>query len=193
MPYDDEFYRLYDAYLKEPQVRKAHNWVFSLVKPDHAFNIVVDYGCGLNREWYWHGPSCLYYGIDVNGDPRVSFRVDYRTMDLSEHGYYDGVTAFVSLFSSEITAPTEANYAFYERVFQTLPNIRTGLVSGFYYVGREKENPIEEAGGVISYQTLERPEEVQNKVFSEKRIVLPVPSALFGNNVYEVWKIFERR
>ncbi|NCN51545.1 hypothetical protein GW931_00875 [archaeon] len=45
----------------------------------------------------------------------------------------------------------------------------------------------------MSYQTLENIEDVFSEVFSEMRTLLPVPSKMFGKDVFEVWKYFERK
>lgn len=199
-PYGDEFYLQYEAYLKEDSVRKAHDWVFSLLSDD--FEQVVDLGCGKSMEFYFNAFSRRYIGIDKNVDPNLhhSWRGNYRDIDALNAAVDRGVgeqyylpRAFVSLFSTEITAPAEENYSFYNLLFTTFPTFRSGLVSGFYYSKRKYQSLVSEPGGVYSFQTLESMEQVKSKIFSEKRIILPVPSKMFGDDVYEVWKIFERR
>jgi hypothetical protein len=189
MPYDEAFYAQYSAYLREPTVRKAHDWMFTIARlsPDLRVH-VVDFGCGRHQEFARSLPQ-HYLGIDQIENV-VGRREDYRTMDLTTLPDY--LTGFVSLFSSEITAPYYHNYPFYNRVFQTCPNIRAGLVSGFFYDGRRSWQPIKEAGGVVSWQTLEHPCAKRCVGYTEKRFTLPVPSQMFGPNVYEVWKLFER-
>lgn len=195
MPYDEAFYTQYAAYLREPTVREAHDWIFSIAFLNDALRLsVVDFGCGQHREWLMHSRRAFpqhYIGVDQNPTPTgLDIQADYRTMDLTT--LPDHLTSFVSLFSSEITEPYYHNYPFYNRVFQTCPNIKAGLVSGFFYDGRRKEQPITEAGGVVSWQTLEKPDAKRCVGYTEKRITLPVPSQMFGPNVYEVWKLFER-
>jgi hypothetical protein len=188
MPYDDEFYQRYEEYLQEPVVRAAHDWVFDIAMSNPAFQDVVDFGCGRSREFRLYARHRSYTGVDLDDTARV--RLDYRGMDLAQ--LHPGITAFVSLFSTEITAPPLENCRFYERVFQEMPHIQAGLVAGFYYDGKRNTNPVVETGGIISYQTLELPSEVSSLYFSEKRIVMHVPSRMFGQDVYEVWKFFKR-
>lgn len=199
MPYNDDFYSLYQDYLFESSVRKAHDWIFGTIARSTDFKNVIDLGCGEFQEFRRTFPD-KYVGIDVNPfDTSVSeiLHLDYRQIDWSDQlirHICRFATGFVSLFSTEITAPVANNYALYERLFNELPNLRVGLVSGFYYTDeREGQNPVMEAGGICSYQTLESPERVVSGIFTEKRIVMPVPSKMFGPDVWEVWKIFERR
>jgi hypothetical protein len=199
MAYDDSFYRAYAAYLQEDSVRRAHDRVLSMVRTLPAFRNVVDLGCGQFNEFLHYRKPQRYVGLDVNVKPRRSknrklLEGNYRNFDLvakavAEHD----VTAFVSLFSSEITAPSAENYAYYQRLFDALPSIQAGLVGGFYYHRSKDKNPIGEAGGIMSYQTLEPIEDVVNPAFHETRILLAAPSAMFGDDVIEVWKLFERK
>lgn len=188
---------MYQDYLQEPTVRAAHDWVISIAKADQHFQDVVDFGCGAFNEFNIYARPLRYFGIDVNvpsGDPLL-IKADYRR--ISDLGQLFRPTippsAFVSLFSTEITAPKEENYRFYEKVFRELPTVNSGLVSGFYYASKKDVNPIGETGGVVSYQTLERPEEVSSDLFTERRLILPVPSKMFGQDVFEVWKLFNRK
>jgi hypothetical protein len=198
MPYDEAFYAQYAAYLREPAVRAAHDFMFKVSDLVPDLHSVVDFGCGQHREYNEHAWPIQYLGVDLNAvkdwrdeDGLWETRIeDYRTMDLTSLPTW--ATGFVSLFSSEITAPYYHNYPFYNRVFRTCPNIKAGLVSGFFYDGRRKEQPIKEAGDVVSWQTLEHPCVARCVGYTEKRFTLPVPSQMFGPNVYEVWKLFER-
>ncbi|NCN51544.1 hypothetical protein GW931_00870 [archaeon] len=52
-------------------------------------------------------------------------------------------TSFVSLFSSEIIAPFEENYKFYERIFKEIPSVNGGLVSGFFYKNKKIKTQLE--------------------------------------------------
>jgi hypothetical protein len=190
MSYDDKFYQRYEAYLQEQVVREAHDWVFQVARLNPAFQNVVDFGCGRSREFRLFTRHLSYIGIDLDETARV--RLDYRTMDLDQ--IPSDTTAFVSLFSSEITAPPMENELFYRRIFRDLPNIQAGLVAGFYYADQKNTNPVVETGGVVSYQTLEPMEaHVESLRFTERRIMMHVPSEMFGEHVYEVWRFFERR
>jgi hypothetical protein len=191
MPYDDTFYKNYTAYLREPTVRKAHDWIFNIIQFNSCFEQVVDLGCGLG-EYKQHARPRAYMGLDKHLDGINVKRVDYRNCDLKQVlGGYKPL-AFVSLFSSEITAPVGENYTFYEHIFKEI-RVRAALVSGFYYASKIKDAIVQEVSGLSSYQTLETPESVVSEVFTEKRIVMPVPSKMFGQDVFEVWKILEIR
>lgn len=194
MAYDSEFYKAYEDYLLEPTVRKQHDWVFYLLGPD--FRNVVDLGCGQSNEFrrFAIPLGSKYVGIDTNANSfQGNLVADYREpRTLWEVMYKRKPTAFVSLFSSEITAPACVNCLLYNDLFENFPKLQSGLVSGFYYADKKNVNPVKEAGEIISYQTLEGIEDVARLGYSEKRIILPVPSKLFGPHVVEVWKIFER-
>lgn len=198
MTYDNEFYKMYREYLREKTVRNAHNWIFKIVMQNPDFQNVVDLGCGLSEFLTYANPK-EYIGIDVNAETtskkheKRTVKGDYRKGNLEELVSPSNPTAFISLFSVEIIAPKEANYKLYKEIFENFPSIKSGLVSGFYYVSKKDKNPIGETGGIQSYQTLENPEDVISNVFSEKRIILPVPSKMFGSDVYEVWKFLERK
>jgi hypothetical protein len=198
MGYDDSFYNSYARYLKEPSVRRAHDAVLRITKLNPAFTNVVDLGCGQFNEFLHHRRPKRYLGIDLNVNEketatRTLVSGDYRALDLvCELVEQQGNTAFVSLFSSEITAEHSVNYRFYEELFRRLPSVKYGLVSGFYYWNSKDKNPIGETGGIQSYQTLEPIENVMSEVFHETRISLPAPSIMFGPDVIEVWKLLER-
>lgn len=198
MGYDKGFYDKYKDYLNESAVRQAHTRIFKIASLNPDFRNVVDFGCGMFNEFYEFANPDTYLGIDVNisdSKPnKVLVQTDYRKIrDLALYVGAHSPTAFVSLFSTENTAPTEENYEFYKKVFKECPSINSGLVSGFYYVSKRHQNPIGETGGIESYQTLEGIEEVSSDLFSEMRVILPVPSKMFGPDVFEVWKFFERK
>lgn len=187
MAYDRDFYLAYEQYLQEDAVRWAHQWVFRTISLYPQFDNVIDLGCG-TKEFQRFARPTTYCGIDLNtGD----IKEDYRLLDYGEIKNVHRPWAFVSLFSSEITAPPEVNYPFYEKVMKDL-DISVGLVSGFYYVNRKNSRMVEESGDISSFQCIENIEDVPSNVFTEIRITLPVPSKLFGPDVYEVWKIFEK-
>ena len=189
MAYDSDFYRQYQEYLQEPSVRESHDWIFDIVKKD--FQSVIDFGCGLSEFKQFAKPE-KYIGIDLNAEyPNI--KENYREIYLESFSdWFETYTSFVSLFSTEITDHYEHNYKLYQRIFLKLPNIKNGLVSGFYYLNKKHLFTVEETGGVKSYQTLEPIHQIISPIFKEKRIILPVPSKMFGNDVYEVWKIFTR-
>ena len=114
---------------------------------------------------------------------------DYRFQPIRELLGGFKPTAFVSLFSTELTAPAGINYKFYRDLFSM--GVGIGIVSGFYYVGRQEENPIREFGshGIVSYQSVSPLEMARSYGIYEVRITQPVPSKLFGPDVIEVWKL----
>ena len=196
MAYDNDFYQAYAEYLREPRVRQAHDLALGALAPQS--NKVLDLGCGVfNEYWHYAKPQpAQYIGVDINAIPDAGYSFstipgDYRDINFLSEIKCD-TKAFVSLFSTEITAPHTENYRFYERLFTEL-GFEEGLVSGFFYETKLDQNPVEEAGGIVSWQTLERLEEVESSVFSEVRLVVKVPSKLFGPDVYEVWKYFTRK
>ncbi len=201
--YDGDFYKNYERYLLEPGVRKAHWFPFSIAKLESAFDDVVDLGCGL-QEFKRYVEPRRYIGVDAvhpDADIKSDFRhcstvneiVDFCAERDSLHKL--GPRAFVSLFSSEITACEEVNYALYRRLFKDLPSVRQALVSGFYYDYRKTREIVEEVPGLFSYQSIDPIEtsiERAHGRFTEKRIVIPCPSEMFGEGVIEVWKFFEK-
>lgn len=196
--YDNNFYEQYKEYLKEPIVRKNHDWIFSLLNT--LFYNVVDLGCGTKefKKYSWLKGAIpnysKYIGIDLES-PYADVKADYRTLKLKDLDLspFPEITTFVSLFSTELTADYKTNYLFYQKLFEENPTIKFGLVSGFYYSDKKDIQPVREAGDIVSYQTLEPLEDAINNVFSEKRIILATPSQFFGPNVIEVWKLFERQ
>lgn len=199
MAYDPEFYEKYSKYLIEKKVRNSHDKILKMVKPLGDFDNVVDFGCGQFNEFLIYGKPQKYLGIDKEvenfQDGAASFiKADYRnSKNLQELINPLKPTSFVSLFSSEIIDHYKENYEFYERAFSEIPSLNKGLVSGFFYESKKRENPIGEAGGIMSYQTLEDIDNVHSKLFNEMRFILPVPSKMFGKDVFEVWKLFERK
>lgn len=196
MAYDNDFYQAYDAYLRERTVRKAHDQVFALLSKSGAFRNVVDLGCGLSEFYYQTSPR-FYVGVDLNMAPTddtklVRAQGNYRDVDfVREQARMNGATAFVSLFSSEITASREENTRFYEQLFAAIPSLRTAVVSGFFYQSRKHINPVEETGGIVSYQTLGTIDEYSTAAYDQTWITLRVPSKMFGDDVFEVWRILQ--
>lgn len=200
MAYDGDFYHAYRQYLQEPGVRQVHDGVLKLARTNPHLARVIDLGCGHVNEFYRYGrprPQ-MYVGVDVNAGTRQSktrklLVGDYRQLDtIKREIRTQALTAFVSLFSVEITATHQTNYELYNRLFAET-NLQAGLVSGFYYAANKHANPIGETGGIQSYQTLECLEDVYSQHFHETRIVCACPSTMFGPDVIEVWKLFERR
>jgi hypothetical protein len=203
MSYNKSFYERYADYLKEKSVREAHDWIFSLFTykwkdgERYPFGDYIDLGCGKCNEFFHYYRHGYYMGVDLNADENnrkiIMRRGDYRDKKFLKSVMDENHGAFVSLFSSEITAPYEENYKLYNWIFKTFPNIRAGLVSGFYYEKRKHSVRIRETGDIISFQSIENYSDCKRIGYTEKRIYLPVPSKMFGPDVVEVWKIFDRK
>jgi len=202
MAYDDAFFEAYRRYLDEPIVRDQHDHVFQTFRRFVGdAPRVVDIGCGAG-EFFHDGSWWSYVGIDktprivkqpcVGVEPRT-ISADYRDVDSWASKIDDKPEAFVSLFSIEPTLNVPRRYALYEELFDKIPSLKWGLSAGFYYSDRIDAEWVEEVGGIVSYQTVEpRSKRLVVKGVSEERLVLRVPSKLFGPDVVEVWKFFQR-
>lgn len=207
MSYDKGFYEAYRKYLDEPATRARHEQILNMLGLRQAKNI-IDLGCGLSEVSQFMHPNQGYVGLDLNAEhikklaedgrhllfrrpvPRTIAR-DYRDLaEVLETAYVVDANAFVSLFSSEITAPAEQNYRLYTGLMKS-DQFKFGIVSGFYYSDKRGIQPVRETGDVVSFQTLENAEDADNDVFGEIRVITHAPSAMFGPNVYEVWKRFD--
>lgn len=194
MSYDDNFYQKYAAYLKEPVVRRNHDFVFEIFR-DMSLGAamshkVVDLGCGTG-EYRTYGLPNMYIGIDKEKSPAAEIVADYTASDFPALPFEPNV--FVSLFSIEACLPAPYRYSVYDGMFSRFPSIRHALVAGFYYESRAKEATVTETGGLLSYQTIEPLERFTSRYFNETRIVMKTPSNFFGRDVVEVWKVLERR
>ena len=195
MSYKDEgFWQAYEEFVKEslPRHEAAVDLLYYNGRNYFDEDVLLDLGCGKSNEAHrlidaW---SCME--VDSN-DVGAMYQLDYRTQlpEIINKTKLFEPTIVSSLFSIEITAPAEDNYKLYETLFNEVKSLKTGLVSGFYYTDKMNENPVEEVGGLKSYQTLDLMSE--HKLFSEKRLYVPAPSKLFGPNVIEVWKLLERK
>jgi hypothetical protein len=196
MTYNEDFYSAYTQYLDEDIVRNRHAFALRLLGNPET---LLDLGCGRALECKRYLTPKKYLGIDVNAiekgfdDAHLTIIDDYRSSDFFERQSQrlSGFDHFVSLFSIEITAPPHENYKIYDRLFEM--GYKKGLVSGFYYATKKHQQIVEEAGGLQSYQTIEPLELFGQESYSETRVIMHVPSKLFGDDVYEVWKLFERR
>ena len=194
MAYDAEFYRMYQAYLREEIVRTNHDRVFEcfykFTQPTQLF--VADLGCGLG-EYSLYGPYTKYVGVDINdtGQVRNFVQTDYHSLDFVNLLPFTP-TAFVSLFSIECCHSVEDKYALYEKIFTGISSMRYGLVGGFFYESKRNLETVGETGGIVSYQTIEDPSRHISKTFSEYRMHVRTPSKMFGEDVIEIWKILNR-
>lgn len=193
MAYDSDFFEAYKAYLADPKVRRAHDSMLAFMAKRYGPQDVIDLGCGRGHEFFSHGHWLSYRGMDL--DPGLEnewfIKGDYRTMSPTLPRKY---SCFVSLFSTECTASWQENRKLYEKLFEENPSLQLGVVSGFYYTSKLTENPIEETGGITSWQMLPglTPERTASKWYEEVRVTLPVPSDMFGGDVVEVWRFLER-
>jgi len=196
MPYDENFYQMYRAYLKESVVRRNHDHVCSLfaslLLPDSPR--VMDLGCGIGEYATYDRRHIEYIGIDLNNTGSVVpfIQADYLKLDFGNLLPFVP-NAFISLFSIECFHTAESKHAFYNRLFSAFPTVMCGLVGGFFYESRRNQETVSEAGEIISYQTIEDPSLHISPLFTELRIHLRTPSQMFGDDVVEVWKLFVRR
>ena len=201
--YTKKFYDQYGQYLEEPQVHRAHVQAARWLRMYDTMSSVLDLGCGLHSELISLIGLLEYVGIDLNAENhkwwseqsyyRKLHAGNYRDLDLIKQicDERPQITTFFSLFSTECTANYIDNHLFYHALFQQTP-VEIMIVSGFYYTDT-KENPIQEAGGITSWQTLNPIESTSSNLFSEIRLIQRVPSKMFGPNVVEVWKRLERK
>lgn len=197
MGYDTEFFRRYAAYLEETRVRRSHDEAFAFFAR-HRFATrpkTVDLGCGIGEyQRYGRRLDERYVGVDryETGVVQPYVQADYLTDDfLARLPFVPD--AFVSLFSIEACFPAAERYRLYDRLFRDMPNLDCALVSGFYYASHPDAETVGETGGLVSHQTIEPLERFPSALFEERRLVLRTPSAMFGEDVVEVWKILTRR
>ena len=198
MGYEDEsFWDSYGDYLKESQARHL---VMVRYAPRNAItNRLLDLGCGQFASALGMVHPAKYWGLDqFNPGSRLSGDELVANDEFIEMNYREvlptrvNLTAFVSLFSAEATAPAAVNHALYAKLFKTYTHLEVGLVAGFYYRSQPGEAVVEETGGIKSYQTLpELPE--SNSVYSEVRALVDAPSKMFGPDVVEVWRYLTRK
>lgn len=196
MPYDANFYRMYRQYLQERTVRINHDYVFSLfaslLLPDSPR--VMDLGCGIGEYATYDTRHAAYVGVDLNNTGLVApfLQANYLKLDFVNLLPFSP-NAFTSLFSIECCHTAEKRYGFYNSIFLSCPSVKCGLVGGFFYESRRNQETVSEAGGIISYQTIEDPSLYISDFFTELRIHLHTPSKMFGDDVVEVWKLLVRK
>ena len=198
MAYDKGFYEMYAEYLKEESVRISHDLVFrQFQKITGSGHSVLDLGCGLGEYGQYGQWLGGYTGVDKNylGGKFRLIQADYHDLDKVKAGLRDlyPPNTFVSLFSVECFHSASEKYAFYNKIFKTFPSIQFGLTGGFFYESKRGQETVGEAGGIVSYQTIEDQSLYISDVFTELRIHLKTPSKMFGQDVVEVWKFFIRR
>jgi SAM-dependent methyltransferase len=197
LAYDGDFYSAYRAYLLEPGVRSVHDKAIGMTASSPAFRRVLDLGCGQGNEFLHYGKPHAYVGVDLNAlpvtSPHATLAADYRDLAMVTALIASlSLTAVVSLFSTECTAPWRHNHAFYEALFRSTA-IEAMLVSGFYYADQPHAETVGEAGGIVSYQSIQPLEASDSSLFTEVRVSARCPSSLFGETPIEVWRLLQRR
>lgn len=194
MPYDEAFFDAYRSELATDPIRRIHNEMFgTFIDLCFGNQYILDLGCG-TCEFYKYTRHerkiKQYHGIDLNHrEPDSSVTLgSYKSFPI--HCPFKP-TAFISVFSTELTMTVEKRYAFYKQMFAEFPTINYGMVSGFYYLDTPDDEVVE-SHGLLSYQTIEDAKNVRNDVFRELRAYVHAPSKIFGPYVIEVWKFFMR-
>jgi len=196
---EKEFWDLYFEYAKKsrPTHKRA---ISSLLQGNHPAS-VVDLGCGQTCSAFHLLTPREYHAIDLETPERVPSHpegkslylcADYREdlQSVSEYLKTHQIEFFCSLFSVECTSSISDNALYYQNLFEMVPCLKRGVVSGFYYSGRKDQEMVAEVGGLTSYQTIG--DLVDSELFSETRVLLRNPSEMFGQDVVEVWRYFER-
>lgn len=212
-PYaNEEFWVEYGEYLKESLIRHADT-LWSMLSHIHGDTCeirysapeVLDFGCGQYASAIGLMPvPKSYIGIDKHNpgsrwddsmhdpvEPYTFITGDYRErINLS----YEP-TCFTSLFSTEVTAYRDANESFYNWVFESYPTASYGIVSGFYYLDRWRDQYVIETGNLTSCQSTGPLTDYTDStlLYTETKLEIPAPSKMFGPNVVEVWKLLERK
>lgn len=205
-PYQDEkFWDQYGAYLVES--RERHKGAISTLlryqggeSTDTVAPSVIDFGCGQ----YASAASLMphphtYLGIDKH-------KPGMRHTAMCEVSFVEGdylervkqtivPTCFTSLFSAECTSYQDHNRKFYNWIFEAYPTLNYGIVSGFYYLSRWRDELVNETGNITSCQSTGPLTDFTDSslLYTETKLEIPAPSKMFGPNVVEVWKLLERK
>lgn len=162
-----------------------------------TYSNLLDFGCGKCQEARLTIAPKQYFGIDELFEPSevvVGAKINYRKeFDLIKKHITFDPNIFSSLFSIEPTATTLENRILYEKIFHEFPNIKCGVVSGFYYGNMRHQKSVAEKGGIISYQSIDDLADIKSEVYDEIRMIVPNPSKMFGKDVIEVWKLLIRK
>jgi len=198
---NEEFWKRYAQFVEESGPRHLRSFAglnWTTRSPVSPAPVMLDLGCGKSCASLTIFAPREFLLVDRVAEPRTdgaSLAADYR----EEWGTVCSLARLmrpnlvVSLFSTEVTASASENHEFYERIFRDLPSVNHLVVSGFYYARRRAFEVVEEAGGLRSFQTLSDPADLRSEVFCEGRVVVEAPSTMFGPDVYEVWRMLERR
>jgi hypothetical protein len=196
MNYDKNFYINYREYLKIPEVKSSHTNIFRLF--DEIVGLadqVVDLGCATCEygQYLKSEGSVHYIGIDlqiVNLDSEIKV-IQGNYLDEAFDAIYSESKVFVSLFSTEINYSTKERYKLYDRFFEKFPNIKCGMVSGFFYKKASNEEKYKEVVGHEVYQSVDK--QTIHKDYYELRMHNEVPPGFFKDEFVEVWKFFIRK
>lgn len=191
MSYDQDFFQRYENYLQEKWVRETHDIMFRTFRKLFPVQNVIEFGCGQCCEFRRFGKTDSWFGFDLE-PPKdaVTYACDYTKLtklDILKLVPFSA-DGFVSIFSTECCLSRTEKYAFYRRLFRE-HDFKAGLVSGFYYENKVKEEQVGETGGISSYQTVEDQRDFMCDEFIEWRLCVRMPSEMFGDDVVEVWKI----
>ena len=195
MAYDENFYRMYQEYLREPVVRANHSRMFAKLAQFLPGKLrVMDLGCGSGEYPTFDGHHYRYVGVDLinTGQLQDFIQADYIKENLTDKLPFKP-NAFLSLFSIECCHPVDARYALYEKLFAEHPSLELGAASGFFYESKRHQPTVSETGDIVSYQTIEDPAQYISPTFDEARIHMRTPSKMFGPDVIEVWKFLFRK
>ncbi len=204
--YDMAFYDWYMEVLERPEVRNVHDKMFKMFSK-FGGELTLDLGCA-TAEYARYDPYHTFYaGFDLCEKvakyidwPNYFFQKDF-VKDLDSILAFNfernwRADSFVSLFATELHLDAYHKYELYKSIFRKQPSIQCGMVAGLYYVNRYENEQISEDLGNAGKFTIHQTVEPQNawicKEFTEYRSYHKVPSGMLGDNVVEVWKIFER-
>lgn len=198
MGYDKEFFRLYADYVQESTVRESHDYAFAVFSrlAGQRHRRIIDLGCGLGEFARYGGLRCgdRYLGIDRHNAAKPNpLQIDDYTDPNFVSRLPFAPTDAVSLFSIEACLPAAERYRLYEGLFERLPKLRLMMTAGFYYLSKSGQETVGETGGIVSYQTVEPLGAFVSSRFDEMRLEQHTPSAMFGDDVIEVWKYLERK
>lgn len=207
--YTEQFFQSYRDYLQEPTVVARHRFAINaLIGLDDDSRIVVDVGCGLGeyllhqrsykpKDRYWGLDKCAAY-LRTYPDGRRIAPVDITNIHDVDTVLRTIVSAdfrfntLISLFALELLQDAEKNQQWYEHTFMAYPHLNQILVSGIYYESKCDQEIVQEACGP-SYQSIAPIHTRKSQYYYESRLTLPVPSKMFGQDVYEVWKLLDRQ
>lgn len=206
---DKEFWAKYVAYQEETfKQHKAYYDACVSVGSVPQFADYLDLGCGPTG----HAQRLIkhqnqYVGIDrvipnskPSSDRYAYVRGDYldardlnSAVSLFENDEVNNPRVGVSFFSTEVAINPIKSIQLYRYLFEN--HVDYMIVSGFYYGERYQADKVTEAGGLESWQSVRMPRKLEDPVEYREtfRITAHTPSELFGDDVYEVWRVLESK